>query len=195
MTAPVVFQIENGQFALSPVDRAAVGYTDAWQAPAGKTAATATLADYVNGDDGALNFGCQITSGALKASKQSSTVERPATFCAAAGSTSVAQETTYTLDVEFLQDVTVRNGISAFCAAHDTDEAYFLLALDAGANPPRAVGRVNIHDTGFGGTPRANLTDSVSFDCTRKPDRLYGTIAGGTRLITGTGVVTDTAAA
>lgn len=186
---PVVFQIENGQVALTPVDRAAVGYSDAWQAPAGKTALTVTLADY----DPATNFGCQITSGKLTASKQSATVDRPATFCAPAGSTAVAQETTYTLDLEFLQDVTVRDGLSAFLAEHDTEEAFFLLALDEGVAPPRAIGRVNLHDAGFGGAPRANLTDTVSFDCKRKPDRLYGT-AASSRLVTGTRVATDTPA-
>jgi len=189
MNAPVVFQIENGQVALTVVDRAAVGYTDAWQAPAGKTAATAALADYGDGQ----NFGCQITSGKLTASKQSTTVDRPATFCAPAGSTAVAQETTYTLDLEFLQDATVRDGISAFLYENDATEAFFLLSLNDATDPPRAVGRVNLHAAGFGGAPRANLTDSVSFDCKRKPDILFG-VTGSTRLITGTGIVTDTPA-
>ena len=187
MTAPIVFQITDGQAAFTPVDRAAVGYSDAWQAPGGKTAATSLLADYVDGD----SFSCQVTSGRLTASKQSSTTEVPATFCSPASSRVQPATTRYTLDVAFLQDVTVRDGFMAFCAQFDAEEAYFLLALDAGTNPPRAVGRVNIHDVGFGGEPRANLTDTVSFDCTRKPDRLFG-VAGSTRLITGTGTVTNT---
>lgn len=189
MTAPVVFQIENGIVILAPVDKEAVGYTDAWQAPGGKTAATAVVADYGDG----TNYGCQITSGKLTASKQSSTTEVPATFCSPGSQRSQAQLTSYALDLEFLQDPTVRDGWLAFLAENDAAEAYFLLALDAGTNPPRAVGRVNLHDTGFGGAPRANLTDSVSFDCTRKPDRLFGT-TGNTRLITGLGAVTDTPA-
>lgn len=189
MTEPVVFQIKDGQVLLAVVDRGAVGYTDAWQAPAGKTAATAAAADYEDGQ----NYGCQVTSGKLTASKQETTTERPATFCAPAGSSTSAAETRYTLDIEFLQDVSVRDGFSAFLAANDTEEAYFLLALDAGTNPPRAAGRVNLHDAGFGGAPRANLTDTLSFTCTRKPDRLYGTAASN-RLVTGAGVVTDTPA-
>jgi hypothetical protein len=189
MTAPVVFQITDGILALTPVDRTETGYTDAWQAPAGRTAATATTADYTAGDA----FSCQITSGRLAASKQSNTIDVPATFCAPASSRVQPAATRYTLDADFLQDVTVRDGFSAFCAEHDAEEAYFLLALDAGTNPPRAIGRVNIHDVGFGGAPRANLTDSVSFDCTRKPDRLFG-VTGSTRLVTGTGAVTDTPA-
>lgn len=186
--APTVFQIEDGIFALAPVDREAVGYLDSWMNPAGKTAITAVLADYLEG----TNFGCQITSGRLNASKQSSTTEVPATFCAPGSQRSQAQITSYTLDAEFLQDAVVRDGLSAFLAENDAKEAYFLLALDSGTNPPRAIGRINLHDAGFGGAPRANLTDTVSFDCTRKPDRLYG-VAGETRLITGTGTVTDSA--
>lgn len=189
MTAPVVFQVTDGILAFTPVDRTATGYADTWQAPGGKTAATSGAADFTDGD----SFSCQITSGKLTASKQSTTVDVPATFCSPASSRVQPAATRYTLDADFLQDVTVRDGFMAFCAEHDAEEAYFLLALDAGMNPPRAVGRVNIHDVGFGGAPRANLTDSVSFDCTRKPDRLFGT-TGNTRLVTGTGTVTDTPA-
>jgi hypothetical protein len=189
MPAPVVFQIEEGIVVLAPVDKEEVGYSASWQAPGDKTAATAVLADYGEGD----NFGCQITSGKLTASKQSSTTEIPATFCSPGSQRSQAQLTSYALDLEFLQDPTVRDGWLAFLAEHDAEEAYFLLALSTGTTPPRAVGRVNLHDTGFGGAPRANLTDSVSFDCVGKPDRLFGE-TGSTRLITGLGAVTDTPA-
>jgi hypothetical protein len=185
MTAPVVFQITDGIVALAPVDREAVGYSDAWMNPTGKTAATAVLADYAGGE----NFGCQITSGKLTASPQSTETAVPATFCAPGSSRSSQQLTSYALDLEFLQDPTVRDGWLAFLAENDAVEAYFLLALNAGTAPPRAVGRVNLHDTGFGGAPRANLTDTVSFPCTRKPDRLFGTGAS-TNLVTGTGAST-----
>jgi len=184
--ATTVFQITDGLALLLPVDKTATGYADAWQAPGGKTAATAAAADYPTG-----GFSCQITSGKLTASKQSSTIEVPATFCSPASSRVQPGETRYTLDLEFLQDVTVRDGFSAFLAENDAEEAYFLLGLNGGTTPPRAIGRVNLHDAGFGGAPRANLTDSVSFDCTRKPDRLFG-VTGSTRLVTGTKVVTNT---
>lgn len=184
-----VFQITDALLLLAVVDKDAVGYTDAWQAPGGKTAATAGSADFPDADA----FSCQITSGKLTASKQSTTVDVPATFCGPASSRVQPGETRYTLDAEFLQDITVRDGWQAFLAANDAAEAYFLLSLEGdNTNPPRAIGRVNLHDTGFGGAPRANLTDSVSFDCTRKPDRLFGRQGGGTRLITGAGAVTDT---
>lgn len=183
---PAIFSVEDtGVFALSVVDRAAVGYSEAWQAPGGKTAVTAVLADYVDGD----GFSCQITSGKLTPSKQSTRRDRAATFCAPASSSVAVGQSTYALDAAFFQDAHVRDGISAFLYAHDTEEAFFLLGAD-GDDPPRAVGRVRLVAGGFLGEPRADLTDTVSLDVVRKPDILFGT-AGNTRLVTGAGVITD----
>lgn len=181
-----VFQITDALLLLEPVDKLAVGYTDLWQSPGGKALNALTAADFPDAD----SFSCQITSGKLTSSKQSTTIDRPATFCGPASSTVQPGETRYTLDADFLQDIVIRDGWQAFLAQHDAEEAFFLLSLDGATNPPRAAGRVNLHDTGFGGAPRANLTDSVSFDCTRKPDRLFGR-AGAATLITGAGVVTQ----
>lgn len=183
---PAIFSIEDtGVLGLTVVDRAAVGYTDAWQAPGGDTAITASLADYVDGD----GFSCQLTSGKLTPSKQSTRRDRAATFCAPASSTVNVGQSTYALDVAFFQDAHVRDGLTAFLFAHDTEEAYFLLGSD-GAAPPRAIGRVKLVAGGFGGEPRADLTDTVSLDVVRKPDIVFGT-TGNTRLVTGAGVITD----
>jgi hypothetical protein len=186
MTEPAIFQVEDtGVVAFTPVDKAAVGYVDTWQAPAGATAVTAALADYTDGD----GFSCQITSGKLTPSKQSTRRDRAATFCSPASSTVQVGQSTYALDIAFFQDPHVRAGLSSFLFEHDTEEAYFLLGGD-GAAPPRAVGRVRLVAGGFLGDPRADLTDSVSLDLVRKPDILFG-IAGETRLVTGAGTVTD----
>ena len=186
MTDPAIFSIEDtGILGLTVVDRAAVGYSDAWQAPGGDTAVTAALADYVDGD----GFSCQLTSGKLTPSKQSNRRDRAATFCAPASSTVSVGESTFALDVAFFQDAHVRDGITAYLYAHDTEEAFFLLGGD-GANPPRAVGRVRLVAGGFGGEPRADLTDSLSLDVVRKPDIAFGDAAAWT-LVTGAGVVTE----
>jgi hypothetical protein len=183
---PAIFQIEDtGVLGLTVVDRAAPGYSDAWQAPDGATAVTATLADYTDGD----GFSCQLTSGKLTPSKQSTRRDRAATFCAPASSSVTVGQSTFALDVAFFQDAHVRDGISAYMYAHDTEEAFFLLGAD-GANPPRAVGRVKLVATGFGGEPRADLTDTVSLDVVRKPDIVFGTADAWT-LVTGAGVVTQ----
>ena len=41
-----IFQIERGLFGLALVDRAAVGYSDDWQAPGGKVLPTVAITDY-----------------------------------------------------------------------------------------------------------------------------------------------------
>jgi hypothetical protein len=183
---PVLVNIkDDGVFALAVIDRAAVGYSDAWQAPGGATAATADVDDYPDS-----SFVCQITSGKLTASKNVNRRDRAATFCSPASSTPQVGQSTYALDVAFFQDQTVRDGISAFLYEHDTREAYFLLGLRGGTTPPRAVGRCYIVSGGFGGEPQADLTDSVSLDVAGKPDILFGS-TGSTRLVTGAGTVTD----
>ena len=39
-------------------------------------------------------------------------------------------ETSYSLDVEFLQDINVSTGLSKYLFENDTEEAYFLLRLE-----------------------------------------------------------------
>ena len=185
---PVLVNIkDDGVFALAVVDRAAVGYSDAWQAPGGATAATADADDYPDGS----SFVCQITSGKLTPSANVNRRDRAATFCSPASSTPQVGQSTYTLDVAFFQDQIVRDGISAFLYEHDTREAYWLLGLRGALTPPRAIGRCYLVSGGFGGEPQADLTDSLSFTIVRKPDILFGS-TGSTRLVTGAGAVTDT---
>lgn len=186
---PNIINITDGIVALAIVDEAAVGYSAAWQAPGGATAATAALADYVDGDA----FRCQITNGRLAASKNVNRRARAATFCAPAGSSVTAGQSTYAFEFSFFQDPHVRDGLSSFLWENDTLEAYFLLAGEAGTTPPRAVGRCLIASGSFLGEADADLTDSVSLDVVRKPDVLFGT-TGSTRLLTGTGTRTDTPA-
>lgn len=189
MTEPAIFSVEDtGVVALTVVDKAASGYADTWQAPGGATAAAVALDDYTDGD----GFSCQITSGKLTPSKQSTRRDRPATFCAPASSTVAVGQSTWALDIAFFQDPHIRAGLSAFLYEHDTEEAFFLLGGD-GAAPPRATGRVRLVAGGFLGEPRADLTDTVSLDVVRKPDILFG-LTGSTRLVTGAGTVTDTPA-
>jgi hypothetical protein len=185
---PTLVNVKDGWVLLSVVDRAATGYSEAWQAPGGATAATAAAADY----EDAGSFRCQITSGKLTPSKNVNRRDRAATFCSPASSTVQVGQTTYSLDLAFFQDQTVRDGLSSFLYENDTREAFFLLGLGNGEMaPPRAVGRVFIVAGGFGGEPQADLTDSISLDVVRKPDVLFGS-TGNTRLITGAGTRTDT---
>lgn len=173
MAAAAILQIEDGEFALSLVDTAEVGYTADWQGPGGVTAATATLADY---DTDAAHWQCQVTSAALTASENANDVTVPATFCQASKVIPQPGETSYSLDAEFLQDPHILNGLSQMLFENDTLEAYFLLGLNGGA-PPQAIGRVKLVAGAFGGPARENLTATVSLKCSVKPDIAWGTSA------------------
>jgi hypothetical protein len=171
MADPVVFQIETGVLAFIIVDTAEVGYLPAWNAPGGATAETAAIADYEAESD---TWSCQVSSGQLSSSPDTgTTTEVPATFCSPARSIPAPGETSFTLDVEFLQDPNVETGLSQFLFEHDTEEAYFLLGLN-GANPPKAVGRVRVQAGAFGGAARTALTATLSLPVSQKPDIAWG---------------------
>jgi hypothetical protein len=165
-----IFQIETGAFALAVVDKNAVGYLDTWQAPGGESVSTAVIADY---DASAENWACQITSGALEASPDTTTTDVPATWCAAAETIPTPGKTSYALAMSFLQDVNIAAGLNRFLFEHDTEEAYFFMGLD-GTNPPKAIGRVRVVAGSIGGEGRSTLTADVSLPLSRKPDVLFG---------------------
>jgi hypothetical protein len=184
-----IFEIEDGMFALALVDKAAAGYSEDWQAPAGKTALTATLADYVGAED----FRAQLTKGQLTASPSNTTKTIEATFCAPAEERPNPGKTSFNLEISFYQDPSLRAGLSSFLFQHDTEEAYFMFGLD-GEHPPKAIGRVRLAAGAFGGDARALLKADLTLPCSRKPDIAFG-VAGSTRLITGAGTVTNSGAA
>lgn len=170
MADAIVFQIEQGEFGLKLVDKAAVGYLDTWQAPAGKTVDAVTLADY---EAAAGGWTCQMTSGALTATPNSTTVDVPATFCNPARSTPQPGETSYSLDMSFLQDPNVAVGLNRYLFENDTAEAFAYFGLD-GANPPRMIGRVKLVAGTIGGGARVVLTADTSLPLVRKPDIEFG---------------------
>lgn len=170
MADAIVFQIEQGEFGLQLVDKAAVGYLDTWQAPAGKTVDAVTLADY---EAAAGGWTCQMTSGALTATPNSTTVDVPATFCNPARSTPQPGETSYSLDMSFLQDPNVAVGLNRYLFENDTAEAFAYFGLD-GANPPRMIGRVKLVAGTIGGGARVVLTADTSLPLVRKPDIEFG---------------------
>ena len=90
-----VFQIETGKFGLSMVNTADTGYLSEWQAPDGNNVTDAVIADYVSGSLG--DFSCQISSGALSASPNTTTDSTPATFCSPEETTTSVGVTSYTL--------------------------------------------------------------------------------------------------
>jgi len=185
----VIFQIESGTFRLKVVDKAEAGYSDTWQAPGGKTVDVVTAADY---DAGSAAWGCQATSGALVAAPNVTTVEVPATFCEPAQSVPQPATTSYTLDMTFLQDPNVVQGINRFLFEHDTEEAYFFYGLD-GDNPPKMIGRLRLIAGTIGGAARTTLTFDVSLPLSRKPDVEFGD-ATSSEVVEGGGATAATGA-
>ena len=179
MADAVIFQIEQGVVAFTVVDTAEVGYDPTWQAPGGATVDTADLADY---EAGSATWTCQVTSGALTATQDTTTVDVPATFCSPARSIPQPASTAYSLDFSFLQDPNVAAGLSAYLFEHDTEEAYVLLGMagmTTGATPtvapPKLIGRVRLVAGTIGGAARSNLTADVSLPVTQKPQIMFGT--------------------
>lgn len=170
MADATIFMIEDGQFALEIVDKAEIGYSEDWQAPTGATVDTATLSMY---DTSSATFMCQVTSGALTAAADTTTVDIPATFCNPAKSIPQPAETAYSLELSFLQDPNIAAGLSKYLFEHDVEEAYFYLGFD-GVNPPKAIGRVRLSSASIGGAARTVLTADVTFPCSRKPQIEFG---------------------
>lgn len=182
MSDPVIFQIEQGELGLAIVDKAAIGYTDAWQAPLGAAVDEVALADY---GTSAAGWTCQMTSGAYTGAPNTTTQDVPATFCAPAKSVPQPAETSYSLDVSFLQDPNVSTGLSAFLYEHDTEEAYVYFGMDDG-NPPRMIGRVRLIAGTIGGAARTTLTADVSFPLVRRADVEFGD-STTSRIVLGSG--------
>lgn len=174
-----VFNIVNGEFALALVNTAAVGYLDAWQAPAGKTATTAVIADYT----GAADWRCQVINGRIEASPNITQRTTEATFCGPALKTPIAASSSFTLSVDMFQDVHVSTGLNKFLYENDTLEAYFLLGLNGGV-APRAIGRARVVAGSFGGKAEEDLKDALKLECTRKPSIKFGNAT--TSIIVGT---------
>lgn len=164
-----VFNIVDGELALALVDTGAVGYLDAWQAPAGKTVATAVIADYT----GAVDWHCQIINGKITSKANITQRKTEATFCGPGLITPIAAQSSFTLEADFYQDVHVSTGLSKFLYASDTLEAYVLIGLNGGT-PPRAIGRVRVTAGSFGGKAEDDLKDTIKLEFTRKPSVSFG---------------------
>jgi hypothetical protein len=183
-----IFEIEEGVLAFKKVDKAAIGYQDSWQAPAGKTVATAVIADY---ETGSQQWSCQTTSGALNATADTTTKDIPATFCEPGETIPTPGKSTFELAVTFLQDPIVSTGLNRFLFENDTEEAYFMLGFN-GADPPKAIGRVRLSAATIGGEARATLTADITLPLSRKPDIEFGDattsviIEGDGTVVTGT---------
>lgn len=160
-----IFTIEDGYLGFAAADPTG-GYTDACDA------AVADFADF--------NFSgacaAQVTSGALTASQNISTDTVPATFCDAAIELPNVGQTSYQLELSFLQDPNVVAGLSRYAFENDTNILWFFFGMDGGlaADAPKAIGQLRMVAGTIGGDPRVNLTASVTLPVIGKPQVCFG---------------------
>jgi hypothetical protein len=193
MTAPLIWRIQSGVLAFTDVDPLAVGYLPSWMGPGGATSATAAMADY---EADSTFWSCQVTSGALTPTASTLTQDQPSTFCQLGETVPTPTLSTWTLDVEMIQDPHVGGGVAPAQAMglaeylydHDAKEVFFLLGLNGPDAAPRAIGRVVLSAATFGGVAQDILLATGSWPTSGKPD-----IAFGQSVITPTGLVVQTA--
>jgi hypothetical protein len=186
MTAPLIWRIQSGFLAFADVDPLAVGYLPTWMGPGGATSDTADVADY---EADSTFWSCQVTAGALTPTADTSTQDQPSTFCQNGETVPTPKLSTWTLDVEMIQDphvgpTTPTKGLAEYLYDHDAVEVFFLLGLNGPMSAPRAIGRVVLSAATFGGIAQEILLATGSWPTNGKPD-----IAWGQTVVTPGGVV------
>jgi hypothetical protein len=107
---------------------------------------------------GALtDYGCQVTQAQITATSNTTTTTVPATFCQAASESTVPVASTFALVLDWLQDWTLAQGLSAFMFKHDASKKAFALYLND-ATDPSATGVVTVVAGAYAGTPGEPLT-------------------------------------
>jgi hypothetical protein len=152
-----VFKIEQGHFGLTLIE----------PTPAPLDVCAAVSLGYTD-------FTCQITSGALIASPNVSDETVPATWCDPEQTLPLVGATSYELQISYLQDPDVVDGLSQFLFEHDTELAYFFMGMD-GDDPPKAIGLVRLVSGAIGGEGRTTLVADATLPVEGKPSVCFGT--------------------
>jgi len=187
MSEPYLIRIPIGEMAslgLALVDRAAVGYSDTWQAPGGAVFPTVALDDY---DAFSVTWQCQVTSAALNSTPNVTQNERAGTFCRVPGQSVVVGDDTIELALGYFQDFQNKDGLGAFLYENSSKECFFYFGFDED-NPPRAIGRCRLVSGAIGGDTHTDLTATAPLPVLRRPDLEVGT-AGDSRIILGGGAL------
>ena len=191
MSDPIIFRIPanvQGAFGLALVDKAAVGYDESWQAPAGAELPTVTLSAY---EADSTSWVCQITNSQLVTTPNVETSTRAATFCALAAETQIPQESTFEIEIGYFQDINRNDvaasagGLSLWLFENRNKEAYVYFGAD-GDEAPRMIGRCLVSPGSIGGDAQTDLEASATFPLMRAPD-IEGGSGAVTRIVKGDG--------
>jgi len=168
-----IFRIENGVLAFELVDTAAVGYLPSWQAPMGAVLPTVTAADY---DTAADNFQCQVVTGVLQSTPQSTTENLDGTWCDLPEVVTIAGEDTFAVAMDVYQDPNAV-GLAAYLYENRGKKAYAYFGMGTNpGDPPTAIGVVTLSAVSIGGGRAANRAQ-VTWPFDRAPDIQFGTPA------------------
>jgi hypothetical protein len=168
-----IFRIENGVLALELVDTTALGYDPAWQAPAGAVLPTVTAADY---DTASSSFQCQVVTGVLQATPQSTTENLEGTWCDLPEVVTISGEDTFAVALDVYQDPNTI-GLAAYLYENRGRKAYAYFGMGTNpGDPPVATGVVTLAAVSIGGGRQAARAQ-VTFPFDRAPDVQFGTAA------------------
>jgi len=91
--------------------------------------------------------------------------------------------TSYELTISYLQDPDVVDGLSQFLFEHDAEVAWFYMGL-AGADPPKAIGKIRLVSGAIGGEGRVTLTAEATLPVEGKPSVCFGNATASAPVMT-----------
>ena len=164
-----LFKIENGKFGLALVG---AGDDPTWQTPGGADPAEVTMADY---DTEASGFACQVVTGVLSATANTTTENIDGTWCDLPEVKTVTGEDSFSVAWDAYQDPNAI-GLAAYLYQHRGAKAYLYFGAGGDGVPPTAFGVVTLTSMGIGGGRSAARSQfTMAFD--RAPDIMFGTAA------------------
>ena len=115
------------------------------------------------------DFTCQITSAVTTPTAATAATDVPGSWCTPGYSQPLPGASTWTLDIEMIQDANDPDGLSAYLYEHDGVEGWVYMATGAAEGPPKCMSHVYLQASAIGGTPATPLTATVNFRCLEKP--------------------------
>lgn len=125
----------------------------------------ATITTFVDGD-----FTCLTTSAMLTPTAGTNTSDVPGSFCDPDISIPLPSVSTWTIDMELIQDANDPAGVLAFLLANDGVEGWVYVSTGAADGFPKWVAHVYFSAAAIGGAPATPLLASVSFRLLEPPD-------------------------
>jgi hypothetical protein len=128
-------------------------------------ASAATITTFTDGD-----FTCLTTSATLTPTAGTATSTIPGSMCEPEMEIPLPSKSTWTLDLELIQDANDPDGVLAFLLANDGVEGWVYVSTGASDGFPKWVAHVYFSAAAIGGAPATPLLATVSFRLLEAPD-------------------------